>query len=50
MKNYIPFHVDGIDIYLSQKVQAKDEGITIYVEKIFFKRRLQISGVDIHMR
>lgn len=47
LTGYLKFQTDGIDVYLSPKIKAKEgENITIYLEKLWFFRKLEVTGVD----
>ncbi|PAB59611.1 hypothetical protein [Anaeromicrobium sediminis] len=50
MDQYKKLRVDGIDVYLSSKIESEKEGIVIFLEKIFFIRRLDVKGIKIQLQ
>lgn len=48
---YIEYKVDGIDIFISEKVLADVEDVvTIYLEKALLMKKLNIKGLKVSMK
>ncbi|MCT4619613.1 MAG: hypothetical protein N4A62_09540 [Marinisporobacter sp.] len=45
INKYKKVNVDGIGVYLYSKIESQEEGITIFLEKIFFQRKLGVKGI-----
>lgn len=47
---YLKFNIDELEVLLSPKVeQENEEGITIYLEKVFFVKKLDVKGISMSM-
>ncbi|MCT4606948.1 MAG: hypothetical protein N4A64_12770 [Marinisporobacter sp.] len=49
INQYNKVTIGGIDVYLDAKVENKEEGITIFLEKIFFQRKIAVEGILIQL-
>lgn len=48
---YIKYKVDDIDVFIAKKVLADAEDVvTIYLEKAFFMKKLNIKGLKVSMK